>query len=100
MVEGSQIDFAAHDNNAKKIYEEMDDFDRAVGEAFDYADSHPELLSLCLPTMKRAVFRLPPRRRTLPKARAVSITVSVRPVILERLYLCSHTVLGPKISVV
>ncbi len=48
MVEGSQIDFAAHDNNAKKIYEEMDDFDRAVGEAFDYADSHPGTLVVVL----------------------------------------------------
>lgn len=48
MVEGSQIDFAAHDNDAKKIYEEVADFDRAVGEAFDYADEHPGTLVVVL----------------------------------------------------
>lgn len=48
MVEGSQIDYAAHDNDARKIYEEMNDFDMAVGEAFDYADAHPGTLVVVL----------------------------------------------------
>lgn len=44
MVEGSQIDFESHANNAKGIYAEMKDFDAVVGIAFDYADTHPGTL--------------------------------------------------------
>lgn len=44
MVEGSQIDFESHANNPKGIYAEMKDFDKVVGIAFDYADSHPGTL--------------------------------------------------------
>ena len=44
MVEGSQIDFESHANNPKGIYGEMKDFDKVVGVAFDYADSHPGTL--------------------------------------------------------
>ncbi len=40
MVEGSLIDFAAHNCDAKQIYAEMKDFDKVVGVAFDYADKH------------------------------------------------------------
>lgn len=48
MVEGSLIDYAAHDNDAKKIFEETADFDKAVGVAFDYADNHPGTLVIVL----------------------------------------------------
>lgn len=40
MIEGSQIDYAAHNTDAQQIYAEMKDFDKAVGVAFDYADNH------------------------------------------------------------
>jgi len=42
MVEGSQIDWAGHDNNLAYTLEEMLDFDRAVGEALKFAaeDGH------------------------------------------------------------
>ena len=40
MIEGSQIDYAAHNTDAQQIYAEMKDFDKAVGVAFDYADKH------------------------------------------------------------
>jgi alkaline phosphatase len=45
MVEGSQIDWAGHDNNAQQIAEEMIDFDRAVGAALDFAEKMDKLLS-------------------------------------------------------
>lgn len=38
MVEGSQIDWAGHDNNLAYTVEEMLDFDRAVGEALKFAE--------------------------------------------------------------
>ena len=44
MVEGSLIDYAAHDNDAPRTISETRDFDRAIGLAFDYADSHPGTL--------------------------------------------------------
>lgn len=44
MIEGSQIDMEAHSNDPEGILEEMRDFDRAVGVAFDYADAHPGTL--------------------------------------------------------
>jgi alkaline phosphatase len=37
MVEGSQIDWAGHDNNAIRIADEVIDFDRAVKVALDFA---------------------------------------------------------------
>lgn len=44
MVEGSMIDYAGHDNDIERVVSEMRDFDKAVGVAFDYADSHPGTL--------------------------------------------------------
>jgi len=38
MVEGSQIDWAAHDNNQDETISEMLDFDRAAKIAFDFAE--------------------------------------------------------------
>jgi alkaline phosphatase len=37
MVEGSQIDWAGHDNNSAQIIKEMLDFDQAIGRALDFA---------------------------------------------------------------
>lgn len=44
MVEGSQIDWAGHDNDAELLLAEMTDFDRAVSAAMDFADDHPGTL--------------------------------------------------------
>lgn len=40
MIEGSHIDHAAHANNAEQLTFEMEEFDRLVNAAFDYADTH------------------------------------------------------------
>jgi alkaline phosphatase len=42
MIEGSQIDWAAHDNNQKLMIDETLDFDEAIGVALDFAakDGH------------------------------------------------------------
>lgn len=37
MVEGSQIDWAAHDNNSRQVVKEMLDFDQTIGRVLDYA---------------------------------------------------------------
>ena len=46
MVEGSQIDSGGHANDAACVVSETLDFDRAVGEAFDFADRNPGTLVL------------------------------------------------------
>lgn len=37
MVEGSQIDWAAHDNNSPQVIKEMLDFDKTIGKAIEFA---------------------------------------------------------------
>ena len=44
MVEGSQIDWAGHENDADYLIEEMMDFDAAVGVAVDFAERTPGTL--------------------------------------------------------
>lgn len=40
MIEGSHIDHAAHANNTDGVLWWMEEFDRLVNSAFDYADTH------------------------------------------------------------
>lgn len=44
MVEGSQIDWSAHGNSGRDVVAEVLDFDKAVKEAFDFADKNPGTL--------------------------------------------------------
>lgn len=44
MIEGSQIDWAGHDNNTTQSVEEMLDFDKAVGEALKFAAANRNTL--------------------------------------------------------
>jgi alkaline phosphatase len=44
MVEASQIDWAAHDNNTEYLVSEMIDFDKAIGKALNFASKNPETL--------------------------------------------------------
>ncbi len=46
LIEGSLIDMAGHDNNAKLAMDETLDFDRAVGVAMRWAAAHPGTLVL------------------------------------------------------
>ncbi len=44
MVEGSQIDWAGHQNNIENVVRETLDFDKAVGAALEFADKDGETL--------------------------------------------------------
>ena len=44
MVEGSQIDWAGHENNQEYLISEMIDFDNAVGVGLDFAEKDPQTL--------------------------------------------------------
>lgn len=44
MVEGSQIDWGGHDNDADYLIEELLDFDKTIGEVLDFAKKDGETL--------------------------------------------------------
>ncbi|WP_052345215.1 alkaline phosphatase [Alkaliflexus imshenetskii] len=44
MIEGSQIDWAGHENNIVYLIEEMLDFDKAIGRALEFAEMNKETL--------------------------------------------------------
>ena len=46
MVEGAQIDWAAHDNHAQHLVNEWADLDMAVGEALRFSEAHNDTLVL------------------------------------------------------
>ena len=46
MVEGSQIDWACHDNQFDNLKAELRDFASAISAALDFAQSHPGTLVL------------------------------------------------------
>jgi alkaline phosphatase len=46
MVEGSQIDWAAHDHKTEQLYKEMSDFSGAVNLALEFADKRGNTLVL------------------------------------------------------
>jgi alkaline phosphatase len=48
MVEGSQIDWAGHDNDIKYLIEEVLDFDKAIGIALDFAQQNGETLVIVI----------------------------------------------------
>lgn len=44
MIEGSQIDWAGHNNEADHLKAEVADLNKIIGECFDYADDNPGTL--------------------------------------------------------
>ncbi len=44
MIEGSQIDWGGHENNAEYIKTEVIDFDKTIGLALDFAEKHGNTL--------------------------------------------------------
>jgi alkaline phosphatase len=49
MVEGSKIDWAAHNNDVRAIISDMLAFDKACGEAFKFAQKNGETLVIVVP---------------------------------------------------
>ncbi|MGN0032358.1 MAG: alkaline phosphatase [Candidatus Limimorpha sp.] len=44
MVEGSQIDFAGHNNDSTYLVDEMRDFNKTIGVVLDFAEKNPNTL--------------------------------------------------------
>ena len=60
MVEGSQIDWAGHGNDADYLIAEMLDFDKTVGVAMDYAELKGNTLVIVLADHETGGFTLAP----------------------------------------
>ncbi len=58
MVEGSQIDWGGHNNNADYLISEMIDFDNAVGKALDFAEKDGNTLVIVLADHETGGFAL------------------------------------------
>ena len=58
MVEGSQIDWAGHANDAEYLIAEMIDFDNAVGKALDFAEKDGNTLVIVLADHETGGFSL------------------------------------------
>jgi alkaline phosphatase len=60
MVEGSQIDWACHENDTEYLIAEMIDFDQAVGVAMDFAENDGSTLVVVLADHETGGFTLSP----------------------------------------
>src|SRR5690554_3707732 len=58
MVEGSQIDWGGHDNDAEYLIEELLDFDKAIGVALDFAKKDGETLVIVVADHETGGFTL------------------------------------------
>lgn len=59
MIEGSDIDHAAHANNTEQLMLEIEEFDQAVNAAMDYADTHKGTLVLVVADHETGGMALP-----------------------------------------
>lgn len=60
MVEGSQIDWGGHDNDAEYLISELIDFDKAIGLALDFAQKNGETLVIVTADHETGGFTLAP----------------------------------------
>lgn len=63
MAEGSQIDWAGHDNNAPYLVSELIDFDNAIGKALDYAEKDGNTLVIVTSDHETGGFTLASKKK-------------------------------------
>jgi len=63
MAEGSQIDWAGHDNDAPYLVSELVDFDDAVGKALDYAEKDGNTLVIVTSDHETGGFTLAAKKK-------------------------------------
>lgn len=68
MVEGSQIDMAAHENDAQWMLDELRDFEQAVAAAMDFADRNPGTLVAVVADHETGGLTIPAHDRDFTKA--------------------------------
>ena len=73
MIEGSNIDKAAHSNNLEEMMEELLDFDRTAGAVLDWASKHPGTLVVITADHNTGAFALTGGSREQGEIRAGSV---------------------------
>ena len=63
MAEGSQIDWAGHDNNAPYLVSELIDFDNAIGKALDFAEKDGNTLVIVTSDHETGGFTLSAKKK-------------------------------------
>ncbi len=63
MVEGSQIDWAGHNNDTKYLISELLDFDETIGKVLDFAESDGETLVIVTSDHETGGFTLASKKR-------------------------------------
>lgn len=63
MIEGSQIDWGGHENNASYLISELIDFDDAVGKALDYAEKEGNTLVIVTSDHETGGFTLAAKKK-------------------------------------
>lgn len=72
MIEGSQIDWGGHENDAEFIINEVKDFDKAIGVALDFAVKNGETLVIVTADHETGGFTLAASKEIYNKGIAVS----------------------------
>ena len=67
MVEGSQIDWGGHANEAGYLISELIDFDKAIGTALDFAEKNGETLVIVTADHETGGFTLSSDKRNYNK---------------------------------
>jgi len=71
MIEGSQIDWGGHDNDAEYLISELIDFDKSIGLALDFALENGETLIIVTADHETGGFTLGPDRNDYNKIKPV-----------------------------
>lgn len=72
MVEGSQVDWGGHDNDAAYLVSELIDFDDAIGAALDYAEQDGNTLVIVTSDHETGGFTLASKEKTLENGTSYS----------------------------
>jgi len=79
MIEGSQIDWAGHNNEAEYLIQEVLDFDKVIGYVLDYAQKQGNTLVVVTADHETGGFTLSGERKTGPFAKQYDDYNSVKP---------------------
>lgn len=79
MIEGSQIDWGGHNNDANYIINEVIDFDKTIGEVLDFAEKDGNTLVIVTADHETGGFTLAPSNKTDEMGNTVNDYNSIEP---------------------
>jgi alkaline phosphatase len=79
LIEGSQIDWGGHNNDANYIINEVKDFDKAIGVALDFAEKEGNTLVLVMADHETGGFTLASSTKTDTKGNIINDYNKIKP---------------------